>query len=124
MYTRVQKESVSTSPISTHKKSNNSEGSHSVSVQPQPEIYLAQDPERPSYSRDAADVLSENVMRSLLSSEPEPETTPTAPEVTPTPQLPTPSIQPKETSIQRQCADCAEEQQEQSENEEKRVLLN
>nr|OEJ72569.1 hypothetical protein BH720_24005 [Desertifilum tharense IPPAS B-1220] len=58
-------------------------------------------------------------MRSLSSPEPEPETAPAALEVTPTPQLPTPSIQPKESAIQRQCTDCAEEQQEQSENDEK-----
>lgn len=119
MYTRAPKESASTSRTSTPKKSNASETSHSFSIQPHPEIHLAPVSEAPSYSRNAADLLSENIMRSLSSPEPEPEAAPAALEVTPTPQLPTPSIQPKEISIQRQCTDCAEEQQEQSENEEK-----
>lgn len=119
MYTRAPKESASTSRTSTPKKSNASETSHSFSIQPHPETHLAPVSEAPSYSRNAADLLSENIMRSLSSPEPEPEAAPAALEVTPTPQLPTPSIQPKEIAIQRQCTDCAEEQQEQSENEEK-----
>jgi hypothetical protein len=65
MYTRAQKESSSVSPTSTHKKSNNSESSHSFSVQRQPEINSSQENERLSYSRDAADSLIANVMRSM-----------------------------------------------------------
>ena len=65
MYTRAQKESSSVSPTSTHKKRNNSESSHSFSVQRQPEINSSQENERLSYSRDAADSLIANVMRSM-----------------------------------------------------------
>jgi len=66
MYTRAQKESSSTSPTSSiHKKSNNSESSHSFSVQRQPEINSSQEKERPRYSRNAADLLAANVMRSM-----------------------------------------------------------
>jgi hypothetical protein len=69
MYTRAQKESSSTSPTSIHKKSNNSDGSHSFSVQRQPEINSSQEKERPSYSRNAADLLAANVMRSMAARE-------------------------------------------------------
>jgi hypothetical protein len=69
MYTRAQKESSSTSPTSIHKKSNNSESSHSFSVQRQPEINSSQEKERPSYSRNAADLLAANVMRSMAARE-------------------------------------------------------
>ena len=66
MYTRAQKESSSTSPtFSIPKKSNNCESSHSFSVQRQPEINSSQEKERPSYSRNAADLLAANVMRSM-----------------------------------------------------------
>ena len=69
MYTRAQKESSSTSPTSIHKKSNNSESSHSFSVQRQPEINSSQEKERPRYSRKAADLLAANVMRSMAARE-------------------------------------------------------
>ena len=69
MYTRAQKESSSVSPTSIHKKSNNSESSHSFSVQRQPEINSSQENERPSYSRNAADLLAANVMRSMAARE-------------------------------------------------------
>jgi len=69
MYTRPQKESSSTSSTSINKKSNNSEGSHSFSVQRLPEINSSQEKERPSYSRNAADLLAANVMRSMAARE-------------------------------------------------------
>jgi hypothetical protein len=65
MYTRAQKESSSVSPTSTHKKSNGSDGSRSFSVQRQPEINSSVEQEIPSYSRNAADSLAANVMRSM-----------------------------------------------------------
>jgi hypothetical protein len=65
MYTRAQKESSSVSPTSTHKKSNNSESSHSFSVQRQQDLNSSQEKEIPSYSRNAADSLAANVMRSM-----------------------------------------------------------
>jgi hypothetical protein len=65
MYTRAQKESSSVNPTSIHKKSNGSDGSRSFSVQRQPEINSSQENERPSYSRNAADLLAANVMRSM-----------------------------------------------------------
>jgi len=65
MYTRAQKESSSVSSTSIHKKSNNSESSRYFSVQRQPEINSSQEKERPSYSRNAADLLAANVMRSM-----------------------------------------------------------
>ena len=131
MYTRAQKESSSVSPTSTHKKSNGSDGSRSFSVQRQPEINSSQEKEIPSYSRNAADSLIANVMRSLETQQQEQENTqgvhrqiesaaaPIAEVVMPMPPSPTPkavtsSVQLKEVSIQRQCSECAEEQQEQS----------
>jgi hypothetical protein len=65
MYTRAQKESSSVSPTSIHKKSNGSDGSRSFSVQRQQEINSSPEKERPSYSRNAADLLAANVMRSM-----------------------------------------------------------
>jgi hypothetical protein len=65
MYTRAQKESSSVSTTSPQKKSNGSDGSRSFSVQRQPEINSSQEKEIPSYSRDAADSLITNVMRSM-----------------------------------------------------------
>ncbi|CAA9299220.1 hypothetical protein AVDCRST_MAG92-4964 [uncultured Coleofasciculus sp.] len=131
MYTRAQKESSSVSPTSTHKKSNGSDGSRSFSVHRQPEINSSQEKEIPSYSRNAADSLIANVMRSLETQQQEQENTqgvhrqiesaaaPVAEAVMPMPPSPTPkavtsSVQLKEVSIQRQCSECAEEQQEQS----------
>jgi hypothetical protein len=64
MYTRAQKENSSVSATSIHKKSNGSDGSRSFSVQRQPEINSSQEKEIPSYSRNAADSLIANVMRS------------------------------------------------------------
>jgi hypothetical protein len=65
MYTRPQKESSSTSSTSIHKKSNNSESSQSFAVQRQQDINSSQEKERLSYSRNAADLLAANVMRSM-----------------------------------------------------------
>jgi hypothetical protein len=65
MYTRAQKESSSVSPTSTHKKSNGSDGSRSFSVQRQQDLNSSQEKDIPSYSRNAADSLAANVMRSM-----------------------------------------------------------
>jgi len=65
MYTRAQKESSSVSSTSIHRKSNGSDGERSFSVQRQQEINSSQEKERPSYSRNAADLLAANVMRSM-----------------------------------------------------------
>jgi hypothetical protein len=69
MYTRAQKESSSVSPTSIHKKSNSSDGERSFSVQRQQDINSSQEKERPSYSRNAADSLIANVMRSMAARE-------------------------------------------------------
>lgn len=65
MQTRTHKESSSVSPTSTHIKSNGSDGSRSFSAQRQPEMNSSPEQEIPSYSRNAADALIANVMRSM-----------------------------------------------------------
>jgi hypothetical protein len=122
MYTRAQKESSSTSPTSIHKKSNNSDVSRSFSVQRQPEINSSQENERPSYSRNAADLLAANVMRSMAAREQGDEAqghkgqeesgaASVAQVVMPKPELPLAPVasvfQPLgEMGIQRQCSEC------------------
>jgi hypothetical protein len=132
MYTRAQKESSSVSPtFSIHKKSNNSESSHSFSVQRQPEINSSQEKERPSYSRNAADLLAANVMRSMAAREQGEEAqghkgqeesgaASVAQVVMPKPQLPiAPAAsvsQPLgEMGIQRQCSECQGEEKDSDE---------
>jgi hypothetical protein len=130
MYTRAQKESSSVSPTSTHKKSNGSDGSRSFSVQRQPEINSSQEKEIPSYSRNAADSLIANVMRSMEAREQGEEAkghkgqekqgaASVAEVVMRRPESPiAPAVSVSQASggigIQRQCSECAEEQQEQS----------
>jgi len=122
MYTRAQKESSSVSPTSIHKKSNNSESSHSFSVQRQQEINSSPEKERPKYSRDAADLLAANVMRSMAAREPGEEAqghkgqeesgaASVAQVVMPKPQLPiapaaSVSHPSGQMAIQRQCSAC------------------
>jgi hypothetical protein len=114
MYTRAQQESSSTSPTSTHKKSNNSDGERSFSVQRQPEINSSQEKERPSYSRNAADLLAANVMRSMAAREQGEEAqgaASVAQVVMPKPELPLAPVasvfQPLgEMGIQPQCSAC------------------
>jgi hypothetical protein len=65
MYKKTQKQSSSLSPIFAQKKTNGFESSRSFSVQPKPDINSSQEQEIPSYSRNAADCLSANVMRSI-----------------------------------------------------------
>jgi hypothetical protein len=65
MYKSTHKQNSSFSPISIQKKTNGSDDSRSFSVQPKPEINSSQEQEIPSYSRNAADCLSTNVMRSM-----------------------------------------------------------
>ena len=132
MYTRAQKESSSVSPtFSIHKKSNNSESSHSFSVQRQQEINSSPEKERPKYSRDAADLLAANVMRSMAAREPGEEAqghkgqeesgaASVAQVVMPKPQLPiAPAAsvsQPLgEMGIQRQCSECQGEEKDSDE---------
>jgi hypothetical protein len=122
MYTRAQKESSSVSPTSIHKKSNSSDGERSFSVQRQQDINSSQEKERPSYSRNAADSLIANVMRSMAAreqgeeaqghkSQEESGAASVAQVVMPKPELPiapaTSVCQPLgEMGIQRQCSAC------------------
>jgi hypothetical protein len=122
MYTRAQKESSSVSATSIHKKSNGSAGSHSFSVQRQPEINSSQEKHIPSYSRNTADSLITNVMRSMAAREQGEEAqghkdqqesgaASVAQVVMPKPELPIAPVasvsQPLgEMGIQRQCSAC------------------
>jgi len=126
MYTRPQKESSSTSSTSIHKKSNSSESSHSFAVQRQREINSAQEKERPSYSRNAADLLAANVMRSMEARQ-QGEEAPGAASVTevvmPKPQLPIAPVasvfQPsRDMAIQRQCSACEQAREEGKDSDE------
>jgi len=117
MYTRPQKESSSTSStFSIHKKSNNSESSHSFSVQRQRSLNSSQEKERPSYSRNAADLLAANVMRSMAARE-QGEEAPGTASVT---QAAVASVfQPLgEMGIQRQCSACQQGMEEGKDSDE------
>jgi hypothetical protein len=138
MYTRAQKESSSVNPTSIHKKSNSSDGSRSFSVQRQQEINSSQEKERPSYSRNAADLLAANVMRSMEArqqggeaqghkGQEESGAASVAEVVRPKPELPiAPAAsvsQPLgEMGIQRQCSECQQGMEQGKDSDEMSAL--
>jgi hypothetical protein len=100
-------------------------------VQPKSESKSSQQQETPDYSIRAADALAANVMRSLetpqqeqeeahsIQRQIEPGAAFVVDSVKPITPSSTSSIQSKEAGIQRQCSECAKEQQEESAEEEK-----
>jgi hypothetical protein len=129
MYKPVQKKSSSWTPASSQSKSKSLTKPGTFSVQPKSESKSSQQQEIPDYSIQAADALAANVMRSLETPQQDQEEAKSVQRqlnlgaafvvdgVTPIAQSPTPSIQSKEVGIQRQCSECAKEQQEQSAQE-------
>ncbi|MBE9127038.1 MULTISPECIES: eCIS core domain-containing protein [unclassified Coleofasciculus] len=130
MYKPLQKKSSSWTPASVQKKSK-SLAAGSKAIQPKRENKSSQQSEMPNYSRGASDGIMANVMRSLEAKEQEQaETQRVQPQSdsggisvadvvkptiqTPTPQMGTVSGMLQEHPIQRQCADCASEQLEES----------
>lgn len=69
MHAQTQKQKSSFTPTSIQKKSNKSYSSPAFSVQHQTDTNSSQQQEIPSYSRNAADVLAANVMRSMAERE-------------------------------------------------------
>jgi len=138
MYKPLQKKNSSWTPTTVQKKSKSPSKLGHFSIQPKPNkksSQSSQSPEIGEYSRDSADTLAANVMRSLEAKGSQETETPTVqpqsesrisvadvvgqrmPTVMAhplTPQVRMASEVVPENPIQRQCADCASEQQEQS----------
>jgi len=135
MYKPLQKKNSSWTPTTVQKKSKSPSKLGHFSIQPKPNKKSSQSPEIGEYSRDSADRLAANVMRSLEAKGSQETETPTVqpqsesrisvadvvgqrmPTVMAhplTPQVRMASEVVPENPIQRQCADCASEQQEQS----------
>jgi hypothetical protein len=135
MYKPLQHKNSSWTPTRAQKKSKSPSKLGHFSIQPKPNKKSSQSPEIGEYSRDSADRLAANVMRSLEAKGSQETETPTVqpqsesrisvadvvgqrtPTLTPhtlTPQVRMASEVVPENPIQRQCADCASEQQEQS----------
>ncbi len=135
MYKPLQKKNSSWTPTTAQKKSKSPSKLGHFSIQPKPNQKSSQSPEIGEYSRDSADRLAANVMRSLEAKDAQETETPTVqpqsesrisvadvvgqrmPTLTPhtlTPQVRMASEVSPENPIQRQCADCASPQQEQS----------
>ncbi|EDX77788.1 hypothetical protein MC7420_3112 [Coleofasciculus chthonoplastes PCC 7420] len=142
MYKPLQKKNSSWTPTTAQKKSKSPSKLGHFSIQPKPNQKSSQSQEIGEYSRDSADRLAANVMRSLEAKGSQETETPTVqPQsesrisvadvvgqrmstLTPrtlTPQVRMTSEVVPENPIQRQCADCASEQQEQSAEAEKEV---
>lgn len=131
MYKPVQKKSSSWTATSIQKKSKNVSKPGSFAVQPKQDVKSFSSVEIPDYSTRAADALAANVMRSLgtpqqaqeeahsVQHQIEPGAAFVVDSVKPITSSSTPSIQSKEAGIQRQCSECAKEQQEESAEEEK-----
>ena len=142
MYKPLQKKNSSWTPTTAQKKNKSPSKLGHFSIQPKPNKKSSQPQEIGEYSRDSADRLAANVMRSLEAKDSQETETPTVqpqsesrisvadvvgstiPTATPrtlTPQVRITSEVVSEKPIQRQCADCASEQQEQSGEERKDV---
>ncbi|MFP4412513.1 hypothetical protein [Coleofasciculus sp.] len=128
MYKPLQKKNSSWTPTTAQKKSKSASKLGHFSIQPKPQQKSSQSPEIGEYSRDSADRLAANVMRSLEAKGSQETETPTVQPksesrisvadvvgqrmstLTPrtlTPQLRRASEVVPENPIQRQCADCA-----------------
>jgi len=135
MYKPLQKKNSSWTPTTAQKKSNSSSKLGHFPIQPKSNKKSSQSPEIGEYSRDSADRLAANVMRSLQAKDSQETETPTVqpqsesrisvadvvgqrmPTVMAhplTPQVSMASQVVPENRIQKQCADCASPQQEQS----------
>ncbi|EDX77787.1 hypothetical protein MC7420_3111 [Coleofasciculus chthonoplastes PCC 7420] len=135
MYKPLQKKNSSWTPTTAQKKSKSPSKLGHFSIQPKPNKKSSQPQEIGEYSRDSADRLAANVMRSLEAKDSQETETPTVqpqsesrisvadvvgqrmPTVMArplTPQVRMASEVSPENPIQRQCADCASPQQEQS----------
>jgi predicted chitinase len=134
MYNKpVQKKRSSWTAASIQNKSKSLSKPGTFSVQPKSESKSSQQQQIPDYSTRAADALATNVMRSLETPQHEQEQAHSVQRqiepgaafvidgVTPIAQSPTFSIQSKEVGIQRQCSECAKEQQQESAEEGKDV---
>ena len=135
MYKPLQKKNSSWTPRTAQKKSKSPSKLGHFSIQPKPNQKSSHLPEIGEYSRDSADRLAANVMRSLEAKGSQETETPTVqpqsesrisvadvvgqrmPTVMARPLTPQVSMASEvvpENPIQRQCADCASPQQEQS----------
>ena len=135
MYKPLQKKNSSWTPRTAQKKSKSPSKLGHFSIQPKPNQKSSHLPEIGEYSRDSADRLAANVMRSLEAKGDKETETPTVqpqsesrisvadvvgqrmPTVMARPLTPQVSMASEvvpENPIQRQCADCASPQQEQS----------
>ena len=123
MYKPLQKKNSSWTATSIQKKSKNVAKPGSSTVQAKRDT-LSDSQELPSYSTTKADLLAENIMRSLETKEQEQVDTPTVQRfsepggaglrlVAP-PIVSTPVVQSSEIGIMRECAECAKEGQENS----------
>jgi hypothetical protein len=136
MYKPVQKKNSSWTPSTVQNKGKSPSKLGHFSIQPKPKSTSTPPQEIGEYSRDSADRLTANVMRSLQTREQElaEESTlqpkfesPWAPTFEPPPPLPeSPASKLKgafapvsENPIQRQCAECAKEEEEQKGEEKK-----
>ncbi|HBL61759.1 MAG TPA: hypothetical protein DDZ80_26095, partial [Cyanobacteria bacterium UBA8803] len=130
MYESPQKKSASWTPASIQKKTKSYSKPGSEAVQPKRDS-LSGSQEIPSYSTSPRDLLTVNIMPSVESQEAESSENATVQRqaepggaaltsLAP-PMVSTPTVQSKEIGIQRQCADCASEQQEQSGEEGKDI---
>ena len=130
MYKPLQKKSYSYSPVSIPQKSKHfaKPGSSTVRAKPHP---LSDSQELPTYSATEANLLAENVLRGMENRKQEQAQRQTLqprwglggaiPARIAPPMLSTPQVQSQEVGIQRQCSDCAKEEQQQSGEEEKEV---
>ena len=131
MYKPVQKKNSSWTPPKVQKKGKSPGKMGHFSIQPKPNQSSVPPQEIGDYSRASADRLAANVMRGLQAKDQEQAETSTvqrqsespwtagfdvAPPTTqtPTPQMGTTFASVSENPIQRQCADCANQEQEEA----------
>jgi len=132
MYQSPQKKSSSWTPASIQKKSKSFSKPGSSSVQPKRDAKSAQSQDMPSYSTPGADLLTGSIMRSVetedhsevLDSTGKRQSEPgrAAVAAIAPPIVSIPVVQPNSVGIQRQCSECASQQQQQSGEEGKDVL--
>jgi hypothetical protein len=132
MYQSPQKKSSSWTVTSIQKKSKSFSKPGSSAVQASRDANSPQSQDMPSYSTSAADLLTGSIMRSVETEEQEQVETSTvqrqsdsgraAVAAVAPPIVSIPVVQPNSVGIQRQCSECAEKQQQPSEEEGKDVL--
>jgi len=132
MYQSPQKKSSSWTVTSIQKKSKSFSKPGSSAVSAKRDANSAQSQDMPSYSTPGADLLTANIMRSVeteehsevLDSTVQRQSEPGGAAVAATapPIVSIPVVQPNSVGIQRQCSECASQQQQQSGEEGKDVL--